>query len=40
VAVVQQGALAASLPFLFTALRIGMVRAVIAMITAELFFAR
>jgi ABC-type nitrate/sulfonate/bicarbonate transport system permease component len=29
----------ASLPFLFTALRIGMVRAVIAMITAELFFA-
>jgi ABC-type nitrate/sulfonate/bicarbonate transport system permease component len=31
--------LPASLPFLFTALRIGMVRAVIAMITAELFFA-
>ena len=31
--------LPASLPFLFTALRIGMVRAVVAMITAELFFA-
>jgi ABC-type nitrate/sulfonate/bicarbonate transport system permease component len=31
--------LPASLPFLFTALRIGLVRAVIAMITAELFFA-
>jgi hypothetical protein len=31
--------LPASLPFLFTALRIGMARAVIAMITAELFFA-
>ncbi len=31
--------LPASLPFLFTALRIGMVRAVIAMVTAELFFA-
>ena len=31
--------LPASLPFQFTALRIGMVRAVIAMITAELFFA-
>ena len=31
--------LPASLPFLFAALRIGMVRAVIAMITAELFFA-
>ena len=31
--------LPASMPFLFTALRIGMVRAVIAMITAELFFA-
>lgn len=29
----------ASLPFLFTALRIGVVRAVNAMITAELFFA-
>lgn len=29
----------ASLPFLFTALRIGIVRAVNAMITAELFFA-
>jgi len=29
----------ASLPFLFTALRIGMVRAVNGMITAELFFA-
>ena len=31
--------LPASLPFLFTALRIGLVRAVVAMITAELFFA-
>ena len=31
--------LPASLPFLFTALRIGTVRAVNAMITAELFFA-
>ena len=31
--------LPASLPFLFTALRIGLVRAVIALITAELFFA-
>jgi NitT/TauT family transport system permease protein len=31
--------LPASLPFLFTALRIGMVRAMIAMVTAELFFA-
>ena len=31
--------LPASLPFLFTALRIGMARAVVAMITAELFFA-
>jgi len=31
--------LPASLPFLFTALRIGLVRAVIAMITAELFLA-
>jgi NitT/TauT family transport system permease protein len=31
--------LPASFPFLFTALRIGMVRAVVAMITAELFFA-
>lgn len=31
--------LPASLPFLFTATRIGMVRAVNAMITAELFFA-
>jgi NitT/TauT family transport system permease protein len=29
----------ASLPFLFTAIRIGLVRAVNAMITAELFFA-
>jgi len=31
--------LPASLPFLFTALRIGLVRAINAMITAELFFA-
>ncbi len=31
--------LPASLPFVFTALRIGLVRAVNAMITAELFFA-
>jgi len=31
--------LPASLPFLFTALRLGLVRAVVAMVTAELFFA-
>ncbi len=31
--------LPASLPFLFTAFRLGLVRAVVAMVTAELFFA-
>jgi ABC-type nitrate/sulfonate/bicarbonate transport system permease component len=35
----QKVFLPASLPFIFTALRIGVVRAVNAMITAELFFA-
>jgi ABC-type nitrate/sulfonate/bicarbonate transport system permease component len=37
--IIRKVLMPASLPFLFTALRIGMVRAVIAMITAELFFA-
>jgi ABC-type nitrate/sulfonate/bicarbonate transport system permease component len=37
--IVRKVLLPASLPFLFTALRIGLVRAVNGMITAELFFA-